>query len=268
MWRFVCISSFVLLSGCGSTDFFSNPSGVGIPAPSTIRGYATETISGTTVNESTGRRMPAGAYLIASVGYTNEKCHEFFDALEKYKQDSAFIDQIITAGIAAGSPLLALAGAPTGAAVARLTSSLSFANQVNKFSADVYAFGTFREQLKGHVFESMVSYQKSKGLDLLAKNRVGIQVLDEGETSTYTSVHLSNGSTIRLNPTRLREFFDSEEPVDLMVARNVAADYASLCSLANMKKIVVDALSNTTTQVRSGSIGSPTGTETVAENDK
>jgi len=261
MWRTFALPVCLFLSGCSSFEFFSSQTGVGVPSPSVVRDYQAETVL-----ESTGSTTPmhltAGRYIIASVGYTNNKCLKFFDLLEKFKQDSELVDKVITAGIAAGAPLLALAGVTSGADVARITSELALGNQVNKYASDIYAFNTFREQLKGHVLDSMDSFQKKKGIDLFFQSRVGILNLDAGTGQDLVDITLGDGSRFKGSLKRLNRFLNSEEPEDLMIARDVASDYASLCSLASMRKIVVEALASTKTGISGSGAGAPTNTAT------
>lgn len=80
------------LAGCGF-----NPTGVGVVAPADVHAYYRQTAA--EVGD-----MTAGEYMIASISYTNQKCHEFFDQLAKLKEDSSFLDQVISAGLAAGVP--------------------------------------------------------------------------------------------------------------------------------------------------------------------
>jgi hypothetical protein len=232
MLRAALICTPLFLAGCGgSIDFLKNPSGVGIPDATSARFYYDETVRG--AKNSDNASLTAGEYLIASFSHTNSRCHDFFEALEKYRQDSDFIDKIITAGIAAGSPLMGLVGA-SGSAVARFTSGLSLANQTNKYAADVYAFSAFREQLKDHVFDSMSTFQKGRGLDLLPKSQMGIFVEGSNETVQTISgekiirrVSLSTGDTVDVDVARVRKFLESTQPVHLMIARDIATDYAA-----------------------------------------
>jgi hypothetical protein len=250
-----CLLTLGLLSGCSSYEFFSNPSGVTTPTPVQLSEFATETANKDALN--------TGEYLIASVNYTNEKCHEFFNLLDRFKQDSSLLDQVITAGVAAGSPLIALKSAHA-ATVSILSSTLLFANQVNKSAADIYAFSSYKDQLKTHVFESMIAYQKSKGLDLIQSARYGVSVVDVAlkDSCATQTVSLSDGNKIKVNLCKTQNFLQSKAPADLMIARGMAADYAALCSLSNMKKIITAALEKTQTGVTASSAGSPTTSAT------
>jgi len=258
----VAISITPFIHGCSAFTFFSNSSGVGIPPPTAARDYAIEIATGASNPEQPGHLMKAGLYLIASITHTNEKCHQFFEVLERYKQDTDFVQKVLTAGIAAGSPLLALAGSSTAADVARFTSQVAFASQTAGLAADVYAFSAFKEQLKDHVFQSMASYQQSKGIDLMLMDRVGVEFYDQNTTRFTLKI---NGVDRHINADRFRRFMESEDPDALLIARTVAVDYSSLCSLANMKKIVVDALSKTRTEVEASAPGSPPKTNTQPE---
>ena len=276
----------VLVGGCSYVDFFSNPAGVGAPAPSALAQYVQSTATESVFGEN-GRGLTAGEYVVASLSYTNEKCHAFFDTLEHFKQDSKLIDNVITAAVASGSPLVAFGS--SAKAVARFTSITSFANQINGDLADIYAFSAFKEPLMTHVFTSMASYRRQNGLNLLTRGLVGLD--DFVPTSTGNAENIvyrnsdsqpscrsytanvagppatANGAEtsigIQLNQCKFNEFLNSRQPSDLMVARNVAGDYASLCSLANMKKIVNESLVKTTTTV-TGPDAASTKTEPIA----
>lgn len=198
------------LAGCsGIQNFYEHKAGVGIPPPATIAEYASRTVQDSA-------KLGAGEYVAASISYTDEKCRIFFDLLEHYKQDSTLIDSVITAAIAAGSPLLALGASKEVLAVT--TSSLSFANQYNKAAAEIFGFTTFKEQLMKHVLQGLDVYKTKTVYDRLEVYRRG------------------NG----------RPFNNSRELSDLLLARSISAEYASLCSLAEMRRIVGEALNATT----------------------
>ena len=92
---FAVVATAGLLAGCGF-----NPLGAEMPKPVTVAGYLHETTTGSI--SANGEPLTAGEYLVASVSYTNEKCHEFFNNLEKLKQDSAFLDSLLTSVVATG----------------------------------------------------------------------------------------------------------------------------------------------------------------------
>jgi hypothetical protein len=196
---------------------------VGNPTPSTIAGYVKETEDGTIMDSANGQSLTAGEYIAASISYTNEKCHNFFNVLEHFKQDSELIDTVITAAVAAGSPLLALTSA-SKSTQALVVSGLTFGNQYNKAVADIFAFSAFKEQLMTHVFDGMAAY---------------IAALKKSGANTVIDSNRVNSS----------DFLASRDRKDLLIARSIASDYASLCSLATMRKIVGEALANTTTSV-------------------
>jgi len=198
----------------GVADFYENKSGVRIPTPSNLTEYSRDTQTG---------NLGAGEYVVASLSYTNERCHAFFNILEHFKQDSELIDKVITAAVAAGSPLLALTAA-SKTTQALVVSSLSFGNQYNHAAADIFAFAAYKEQLMTHVFDGMAAY---------------IKKLRDGGINTLIDPKRVNDNT----------FLSSRQPVDLMLARSIAADYASLCSLATMREIVSQALNNTKTGI-------------------
>jgi hypothetical protein len=87
--------------------------------------------------------------------------------------------------VASGSPLLALSASVSKEAVANVT-SLSAANLINKQAGDIYAFATYRESLKTHVFEALADFQAKKGLDILTQARYGIYVYSSEDGSIAT----------------------------------------------------------------------------------
>lgn len=250
----ISISLAITLGGCSAFDFFSNSNGVGIPSPTAARDHLIAISTGATHPDDPQRPLRAGAYLVASITHTNEKCHAFFEVLERYKQDTDFIQKVLTAGIAAGSPLLALSASATADDVARLTSQIAFGNQAIGFAGDIYAFSSFKEQLKDHVFQSMASYQQSKGIDLIMLDQAGVIIYDDG--ADRFSIKINNVAR-EIDIKKYQSFMNSNDPAALLIARSVAVDYASLCSLANMKKIVVDALVKTKTTIEASPPGSP-----------
>lgn len=223
------IACGLLLLGCGLAEFHENKGGVKHPGPATLAAFVAETESGSIIDAQTGRGLTAGEYIVASIVYTNEKCRHFFDLLEHFKQDSSLIDKVITAAIASGSPLLAIKGSKE--AVAAVTSALSFANQYNKFYADIFAFSGYKEQLMKHVLDSMAS------------------TLHEGNWDKYIAKRLTGEVEFCDKVTTSNRFMCSRTSVDLMIARSFAADYASKCSLAHMRQITQKALENTETKV-------------------
>ncbi|MEQ1670945.1 MAG: hypothetical protein ABL893_08815 [Hyphomicrobium sp.] len=274
----------MLGGGCGYVDFFQHPRGVGVSSPNEIAAYFEETEKAAIVI-STGRRLSAGEYLIASIGHTNERCHDFFDTLERFKDDNRLMNKVLTAAIAAGAPLLGLNAG--GHAIAQYTSAISIASTINTDTADIYAFSTFREHLKSHVTDAMSSFRNRNGITTLTRGLVGLNdftaVSGTGkvnpidfrykgpascqayETKTKvakkTQIVLTGADeTPEIDSCRLNGFLDSQEPVHVMVARNVATEYASLCSISNMKKIIVDAFNATETKVKGPDTSSTTTT--------
>lgn len=281
----------LLLSGCSFADYLNNTSGVGIPSTATVKSYMTQTVEESIIDTpvpSVSRiegMMTPGQYLVASIGYTNEKCHQFFELLERFKQDSSLLDKVLTAASTASSPLMVAGGAPKSA-VAGLTSALGFTNQLNKATAEIYAFATFKEQLKEHVFAAMTSFQQQKGLDWIYKIRTG-QMSEEAMKNQQASTGQGHcriipaevpiGSVDKNNRPEtkviyvdscvIHDFFHKPDAINLMIARSIAADYAALCSLAHMKKIVTAVLEKTTTKTNpeATSLQGPTSTIAVAK---
>ena len=271
----------VLLGGCSGLDFVINPVGVGSPAPSKVAGYLQDTTS-QAVYGPNGQPMTAGEYLIASMSFTNEKCHEFFDTLERFKEDSSLIDKVLTAAAAAGSPLLAATSA-SGTAVAKFTGILNFSNLINNNYREIYTFADYKEPLQTHVFDTMGSFRLNNGLTTLTRSLVGTNEFDapskvavtkgnaveyapviallsrsgqscgpySGNYSVSIPISKPDGKTENANTSvnycKLNDFLHSSDPIHVMVARNIASEYASICSIASMKTIIYQALHKTRT---------------------
>ncbi len=283
----------VLLGGCSFADFVANPVGVGSPAPSKVAGYLAETQSEAVVDVN-GRTLTAGEYLIASMSYTNEKCHAFFDTLERFKQDSNLIDKVLTAAAAAGSPLLA-ATTSSSLAVAKYTGILNFTNLINNNYRDIYTFSDFKEPLQTHVYDLMGDFRVKNGLSTLTRSLVGVSLFETSGSATKVNP-IGYGSTTNLNYTycagdrsnininipnptdaaptgtipmtvnscKVNDFLHSTEPIHVMVARNIASEYASLCSIASMRTIIFQALHVTKTDVGKTDSSSPVTTAVQA----
>lgn len=242
MRRVLCSALALSLSGCG----FS-PTGVGVVAPADVHAYYQQTAA--EVGD-----MTAGEYLIASISYTNQKCHEFFDGLAKLKEDSSFLDQVITAGIAAGAPLATAYG--VGATtVATWASGAGFVNSAQKGFSNIYLFAEFKEELKPLVFREMQSF-------LVTNKLAGILDITIGFRSPkQLSVEERIG-----DPVKVQTFLDSQRTSALIVARNIATDYAAKCSLANMRTLIADSLQkNTGEQAGEGGALAPTTAVQVSE---
>ena len=254
-----------LAAACGLLSNEVGNTGVGIPTPAQIATYYKATAEGM-ILDSSGRRITVGEYLLASLTYTNEKCHLFFERLEAFRQDSQFLDQVLTAAVASGSPLLALSASVSKEAVANVTSGLAAANLLNKRAGDIYAFATYKESLKTHVFEALADFQAKKGLDILTQARYGVYVYtsEDGSTATVT-LNTEPPRSIRIDKRRAAAFIDSDLPMDIMIARSMATDYAAICSLANMRRIVAESLAVTKTIANTtGNPSAPTTTKTKA----
>ena len=241
----------VFLAGCGNLGIGSNFDGVGTPAPATLANFSTQT-----VNDS-GSLTP-GEYLIASVSYTNEKCHDFFDSLEASKQDSAFLDRALKALSQASTALIDPSS--SGKTLKAVTQGFNLLTGINDISTEIYTFSAYKDQLKRHVFQQMAAYQKTKGLDLLQQYNIGLYSVDEKNSVTI------NKMSVKIDRQRVLAFLNDRTPTRLMIARSVAADYASLCSLSNMREIVSHALDSTTSGVSgNSSLSSPVAGSTDAK---
>lgn len=256
----------ILLGGCGQLSDELGYNGVGIPSPVNIAAFYEETDKGVAL--SGGGRLTAGEYLLTSLSYTNEKCHIFFEKLEAFKQDSQFLDTILAAAIAAGSPLLSLNA--SAEAIANVTSGIASANLLNKHKNDIYAFATFKESLKQHVIAEMADFQAKRGLDLYAQSQLGIvpDYVDEGSIKKV-ALRTSPVTHVRVSEKRVGSFLNSKSTAHHLLARSIAADYAAICSLANMRRIIEASLNATTRQsgARNGNPIAPSTSDTVAKTE-
>jgi hypothetical protein len=224
-----CIVLCIFLSGCSYVDYLEHSQGVQAPPPAAISDFALETEQGAVVQGDVPRQLSAGEYLTASWAYTDQKCHKFFDLLERFKQDSGLLDKVLTAAVAAASPL-------PQSTIASVTTSVAFANQLNLAAADIYAFSTFKDQLMPQVFGLMSCYRQPRGNNCQSKTVSGINWQDIVDNRIRTG---TVGG--------YEKFLGSRALADLMIARGVAQEYASLCSLASLRGIVAGALSATRT---------------------
>jgi hypothetical protein len=202
------------VAGCSNIDNL-----IATPTPAQVSGYASET--GTlTVTDETGKPRPmySSEYLVASINYTNQKCDEFFDKLARFQQDSSFVDKVLASSIAAATPLMAAYGVAANP-VAITAASVSFAENVNKFTSEIYTFAPYASQLKRHVKDQMTDYLKQMSSDW------NLGRLTSSACSTTGGCY--------------------NEVERLVVVRGRAQQYANICSLANLRAIVDSSLSNT-----------------------
>jgi hypothetical protein len=236
----VCTIFCVWLAGCGTSL-----QGTGVPKPDEVAGFADETVGQAMfVRGAQGpHAMTAGEYLAASISYTNEKCYEFFDNLEKVRQDSSFVDKVLQAAAAVAAAEKAT----------ELVTGLIAANTINGAAAEVYAFSLVRDQLKRHVFQDRDDYLAERNLNLgiITGDAAGPKELRaalasyEAYTNGRERLGQSSKSEAEMQLVMRLRFIYSTKPLDLMLARNIAAGYASICSLAHMREIVISSLDRT-----------------------
>ncbi len=208
----------LIVAGCGF-----NAAGVGVVAPADVRAYYQETAAD--VGD-----MTAGEYLVASIAFTNQNCHEFFDKLAKLKEDSDFIDQVITAGIAAGAPLAAAYSVGTST-IASWAAGAGLANELQKDAANIYLFAEFKEELKPLVFREMQSYLVQSKLAGILDVTIGFRNVKQLAAAEQVG-----------EPDAVERFLNSQRTDALIVSRNMANDYAAKCSLSNMRTLISDSL--------------------------
>jgi hypothetical protein len=213
--RSLIIAACLLLCGCGkAVDALIAP-----PKPQDISQYATET-GVVVVTDSRGitRQMYSSEYLLASINYTNQKCDDFFDQLARFNQDSSFVDKVLAASITAATPLMATYGVGANA-VALTAASVAYAQNLNKFASEIYAFAPYATQLRRHVKEQMTEYLK-------------------GISADWRRGRLQDNACIQTGGCY-------NELERLVVVRGRAQQYANICSLANIRSIIDSSLANT-----------------------
>ena len=191
---------------------------IATPTPTQVSVFASET-GRLTVSDANGvRPMYSSEYLLASINYTNQKCDEFFDKLARFQQDSSFIDKVLASSIAAATPLMAAYG--VGATpIAVTAATVAYAQNINKFTSEIYAFAPYASQLKRHVKDQMNDYLK-------------------GITSDWKMGRLQVSAC-----TSTGGCYNEVER--LVVVRGRAEQYANICSIANLRAIVDSSLANT-----------------------
>jgi hypothetical protein len=264
----------LFLNGCSYADLFDRPKGVTTPQPSQIAQYVSQTETGAT-DGTTGRRITAGEYLVATLGYTNESCHAFFDVLERFKDDNSLFGKVLDAAAAAGTPLLGYVAGSDEAL--RFASSVTLGKQINTSLGEIYTYVAHRDQLKRHVLQAMSDFRQINGLSLLTRSLIGLNEFTRSTSRKYNPIYYGekdggncSGEALAIDlPTtpskdgkavtaysyqidqcKLNSFLRSSAPIHLLVARNIATEYASLCSLSNLKTIIGDALSKTKSEVK------------------
>lgn len=192
---------------------------VAVPTPNQVAVFASETsaLPVTEINGST-RPMYSSDYLLASINYTNQKCDEFFDKLARFQQDSSFVDKVLASSIAAATPLMAAYGVAANP-VAITAASVAYAQNLNRFTSEIYAFAPYASQLKRHVKDQMNDYLK-------------------GITSDWNRGRLQSSAC----PATGGCYNEVER---LIVVRGRAQQYANICSIANLRAIVDSSLANT-----------------------
>jgi hypothetical protein len=204
----------IVVAGCSN----SIDALIATPTPTQVSGFAGET-GVLTVTDATGTRpMYSSEYLLASINYTNQKCDEFFDRLARFQQDSSFVDKVLASSITAATPLMAAYGVAAGP-VAVTAATVAYAQNINKFTSEIYAFAPYASQLKRHVKDQMTDYLKGISSDWKMGRLQSAACSSTG--GCYNEVER------------------------LVVVRGRAQQYANICSIANLRAIVDSSLSNT-----------------------
>ena len=205
--------TMVTLAGCSS--YFDN---LAAPTPTQITNYASEVGSLNVMRNNTSRPMDSSEYLLASINYTNERCDEFFDKLSRFQQDSSFTDKILASAVAAGTPLMTAyeVGAKT---VALTAASIAYAQNVNKFASEIYAYAAHAPQLKRHVKDQMAGFLTNVEKDW-QKGRLKMEACSA-----------------------VGGCFNELER--MIYVRGRAQAYANICSITNFRAIIESSLANT-----------------------
>jgi hypothetical protein len=204
----------ITLAGCSN----SIDALIATPTPTQVSTFASETGALTVADSSGTRPMYSSEYLLASINYTNQKCDDFFDKLARFQQDSSFVDKVLASSITASTPLMAAYGVASGP-VAITAATVAYAQNINKFTSEIYTFAPYASQLKRHVKDQMASYL-------------------QGITSDWKKGRLQNSAC-----TSTGGCYNEVER--LVVVRGRAQQYANICSLANLRAIVDSSLANT-----------------------
>jgi hypothetical protein len=104
-------------------------------------------------------------------------------------------------------------------AVAVTAATVAYAQNVNKFTSEIYAFSPYASQLKRHVKDQMNDYLKDMSSDWKAGR-------------LQSSACNSTGGCYN-------------EVERLVVVRGRAQQYANICSISNLRAIVDSSLANT-----------------------
>ncbi len=94
-----------------------------------------------------------------------------------FSKNSSFVDKVLASSIAAATPLMAAYGVGANP-VAVTAATVAYAQNLNKFTAEIYAFAPYASQLKRHV--------KDQNDRLFEGNYLG---LEDGKVTEF-SVHL------------------------------------------------------------------------------
>ena len=222
MFRQIGVALCIALCGCGkAVEGLIAP-----PTPGEVSQYATESGAvGITNAYGETRQMFSSEYLLASINYTNQKCDEFFDQLARFNQDSSFVDKVLAASITAATPLMATYGVGANA-VAVTAASVAYAQNINKFASEIYAFAPYATQLRRHVKEQMTEYLK-------------------GISADWRRGRLQDSACVQTGGCY-------NEVERLVVVRGRAQQYANICSLANIRSIIDSSLANTESKCTPG----------------
>lgn len=204
------------------------------------------------------------AYMLTSLAITDERCDEFFKKLDKLKSDSSLANDVIAAAITVATPLQA----------SKVVQVLNAASTVNTNLPKLYFFADHASGLHRHVREAMASYRQTHGLSYLSVASFGLHTphahlgqcaAGEHEVQIATG---TDGSGRPILATYCANSSGAGDPLlvnhrtQMAVARSVAVNYASYCTVPGIDDIVNEIFGNTDTKTKGGMLGDPAGTVT------
>ena len=211
----------LLLAGCSD---FAGPGGFGITGVAPGSNSEVAAYSDALTPGSPAGPLTPNDYILTSLAMTDERCEAFFQKLKQLREDSSLINQVLNAAVAVASPLGAAKSVTAINAVAALN------NQV----PEIYAFAQHADGIHRQVKELMSSYRSTHYLNDLVRYNFGV-----------AAPASAGANAQRLNAALLSKPGDPLYRGQMAIARSVAVNYASLCTIPTIDDIVAGALNNT-----------------------
>ena len=245
------------LSGCSDSSFGPGVGVSGVVPP-------TSGEISTASQELDDVKVSPIAYMLTSLAITDERCDEFFKKLDRLKSDSSLANDVIAAAINVATPLQAT----------KVVQILNAASTVNSNLPKLYFFAEHASGLHRHVREAMASYRQTHGLSYLSVASFGLRAphtrLGQCAAGEH-EVQIATGTDNSGKPFLATYCASSGGSGDAMlvnhrtqmaVARSVAVNYASYCTVPGIDDIVNELFGNTDTKTKGGALGDPAGTVT------